>query len=63
VDHFEGEIPCAVEEFFTGSRSIAKEVCLSVETISRYRANILLKTRMKYNAEITYYAIQNKPAG
>jgi two-component system invasion response regulator UvrY len=40
--------------------TIAKELCLSVKTISSYRANILLKTRMKNNSEITYYAIQNK---
>jgi DNA-binding NarL/FixJ family response regulator len=39
--------------------SIAKELCLSVKTISSYRTNILLKTRMKNNAEITHYAIQN----
>lgn len=40
--------------------AIAKELCLSVKTISSYRANILLKTKMKNNAEITHYAIQNK---
>jgi DNA-binding NarL/FixJ family response regulator len=40
--------------------AIAKELRLSVKTISSYRANILLKTRMKNNAEITHYAIQNK---
>jgi DNA-binding NarL/FixJ family response regulator len=40
--------------------TIAKELCLSVKTISSYRTNILLKTRMKNNAEITHYAIQNK---
>ena len=40
--------------------AIAKELCLSVKTISSYRTNILLKTRMKNNAEITRYAIQNK---
>jgi DNA-binding NarL/FixJ family response regulator len=40
--------------------AIAKELCLSVKTISSYRANILLKTRMKNNAEITHYAIQNQ---
>jgi two-component system, NarL family, invasion response regulator UvrY len=44
---------------FTGSRSIAKELCLSVETISSYRTNILLKTKMKNNAEKTHCAIQN----
>lgn len=40
--------------------AIAEELCLSVKTISSYRSNILLKTRMKNNAEITHYAIQNK---
>ena len=40
--------------------AIAGELCLSVKTISSYRANILLKTRMKNNAEITHYAIRNK---
>ena len=40
--------------------AIAKELRLSVKTISSYRSNILLKTRMKNNAEITHYAIQNK---
>jgi two-component system invasion response regulator UvrY len=40
--------------------AIATELCLSAKTISSYRANILLKTRMKNNAEITHYAIQNK---
>jgi len=40
--------------------AIAKELCLSVKTISSYRTNILLKTRMKNNAEMTHYAIKNK---
>ena len=40
--------------------AIAEELCLSVKTISSYRTNILLKTRMKNNAEITHYAIKNK---
>jgi DNA-binding NarL/FixJ family response regulator len=40
--------------------AIAKELCLSVKTISSYRTNILLKTRMKNNAELIHYAIQNK---
>ena len=39
--------------------AIAKELCLSAKTISSYRTNILLKTRMKNNAEITHYAIKN----
>ncbi|HSB34980.1 MAG TPA: response regulator transcription factor [Nitrospirota bacterium] len=40
--------------------AIAKELCLSVKTISSYRTNILLKTKMKNNAEITHYAFRNK---
>ncbi|HWS14656.1 MAG TPA: response regulator transcription factor [Candidatus Methylomirabilis sp.] len=40
--------------------TIAKDLCLSVKTISSYRANILLKTRMKNNSELTHYAIRNK---
>jgi DNA-binding NarL/FixJ family response regulator len=40
--------------------TIAKDLCLSVKTISSYRANILLKTRMRNNSELTHYAIQNK---
>lgn len=33
---------------------------LSDKTISTYRAPILEKMRMKTNAELTHYAIQNK---
>ena len=40
--------------------AIARELCLSAKTISSYRTNVLLKTRMKNNAEITHYSIQNK---
>jgi len=40
--------------------AIAKELCLSVKTISSYRTNILLKTAMKNNAELTHYAIKNQ---
>lgn len=36
---------------------IAKELYLSVKTISTHRANILKKMRMKNNAEITHYVI------
>jgi DNA-binding NarL/FixJ family response regulator len=38
---------------------IASELCLSVKTISTYRARILEKMGMKNNAELTYYAIKN----
>ena len=41
---------------------IAKELSLSVPTISTYRARILEKTRMKTNAELMSYAIHNQLA-
>lgn len=47
-------------ESLTGRRFIAQELCLSVKTISSYRVDIPLKTRMKNNLEITHYAIRNK---
>jgi DNA-binding NarL/FixJ family response regulator len=37
---------------------IAKELCLSVKTISTYRARVLSKMDMKNNAELTHYALQ-----
>lgn len=37
---------------------IALELCLSVATISTYRARILEKMDMKSNAELTHYAIR-----
>lgn len=39
---------------------IADMLALSDKTISTYRARILEKMGMKTNAELTYYAIQNK---
>ena len=39
---------------------IAELLSLSDKTISTYRARILEKMHMKTNAELTYYAIQNK---
>ena len=39
--------------------TIAKELSLSVATVSTYRARILEKMDMKNNAELTKYAIQN----
>lgn len=38
---------------------VAKELNLSVKTISTYRANILGKMSMKNNAQITFYAVEN----
>ena len=42
---------------------IADELCLSVKTISTYRTHIIDKMKLKNNAEITLYAIQNKLVG
>ena len=39
---------------------IAKELSLSVKTISTYRARILDKMKMQTSAELMHYAIQNK---
>jgi len=39
---------------------IAEQLCLSVKTISTYRSHIIEKMRLKNNAEITLYAVQNK---
>ena len=38
---------------------IAKELSLSVKTVSTYRARILDKMKMKNNAELTHYAVVN----
>jgi DNA-binding NarL/FixJ family response regulator len=40
--------------------AIAKELALSVKTISTYRMRILEKMSMSNNAELTHYAIQNQ---
>jgi DNA-binding NarL/FixJ family response regulator len=39
--------------------AIARDISLSVRTVSTYRTRILEKTGMKTNAELTHYAIQN----
>ena len=39
---------------------IARELSLSVKTISTYRTRVLEKMKMKNNAELTHYAITNK---
>jgi len=38
---------------------IAKELSLSVKTISEYRARLLFKMKLRHNAELTHYAIKN----
>ena len=39
---------------------IARELFLSTKSISTYRQRILAKMKLKSNAELTYYAIQNR---
>jgi DNA-binding NarL/FixJ family response regulator len=39
---------------------IARELSLSVRTVSTYRARILEKTGMRTNAELTHYAFQHQ---
>ncbi len=40
-------------------KDIADELCLSVKTVSTYRARVLEKMGMESNAELTYYAVKN----
>lgn len=42
-----------------GATSIAKDLSLSVKTVSTYRTRILEKMKMANNADLTYYAIKN----
>jgi DNA-binding NarL/FixJ family response regulator len=44
-------------------KEIAKELFLSVRTVSTYRARMLEKMNMKTNAELIRYALQNKLVG
>ena len=39
--------------------TIARDLCLSVKTISVYRSNIIMKMNLKNNSEITHYAFKN----
>jgi two-component system invasion response regulator UvrY len=39
--------------------AIARELSLSVKTISEYRARLLVKMHLKNSAELTHYAIRN----
>lgn len=55
----EFQIFCKLSAGVAVSR-IAKELNLSVKTISTYRARVLEKMNMKSNAELTSYAIRNR---
>lgn len=39
---------------------IARELSLSVKTVSEYRARLLVKMKLKTSAELTHYAIRNQ---
>jgi two-component system, NarL family, invasion response regulator UvrY len=58
----EFEVMCLIASGKTVGE-IAAILSLSDKTISTYRARILDKMRMKTNAEVTRYAIQNKIVG
>ncbi len=55
----EHQIMCMIAAGKTQT-DIADELSLSVKTISTYRDRLLKKMRMKSNADITRYAIENK---
>jgi len=38
---------------------IARELCISVKTVSTYRARILEKMNFSTNADLTAYALRN----
>ena len=40
------------------AREVADELCLSVSTVSTYRARILSKMMLRNNAELAYYAVR-----
>jgi len=42
---------------------IARELSLSVKTVSEYRARLLVKMKLKNSAELTHYAIRNQLVG
>jgi DNA-binding NarL/FixJ family response regulator len=58
LSHREYQVMCLMASGKTVSE-IAKELLLSVKTISTYRSRILEKMKMKNNAELTRYAINN----
>ena len=55
----EFQVFCRLANGQAASR-IAKELYLSVKTVSTYRTRILEKMDLKSNADITYYAVKNE---
>jgi two-component system invasion response regulator UvrY len=54
----EFQVLCMIASGKTVS-DISEELALSVKTISTYRTRLLEKMKMKNNAELTHYAVQN----
>ena len=54
----EFQVMCLIASGKTAT-DIAKELSLSINTISTYRIRILEKMGMKNNAELTHYAVKN----
>jgi DNA-binding NarL/FixJ family response regulator len=54
----EFEVTCLIASGKTVTE-IAAALCLSVKTISTYRARILEKLNVKNNAEVVHYAVRN----
>ena len=59
LSHREHQVMCLIASGKTVSEA-ARELSLSVKTISTYRARILEKLKMKNNAELIRYAIKNQ---
>jgi two-component system, NarL family, invasion response regulator UvrY len=59
LSHREHQVMCLIASGKTVSEA-ARELSLSVKTISTYRARILEKLNMKNNAELMRYAIKNQ---
>jgi two-component system, NarL family, invasion response regulator UvrY len=59
LSHREYQVMCMIASGQTVSE-VARELSLSVKTISTYRARILEKLKMKNNAELMRYAIKNQ---
>ena len=59
LSHREHQVMCLIASGKTVSEA-ARELSLSVKTISTYRAHILEKLKMKNNAELMRYAIKNQ---
>jgi DNA-binding NarL/FixJ family response regulator len=55
----EFQVLCMIASGKTVS-DISEELALSVKTISTYRTRLLEKMKMKNNAELTHYAVQNR---